>query len=232
MNKITDLENWDLSAVPLSEQVATVAVFVAYPEISETLLALAPKERREFITHKMREEIDSVLAANILSSWKLLKTGKQRHRYHGIRGEIKVAAIQELASLVAVQSVQVEATNGRRKRVVAPRKKQGFYCVKMTVAIQIEGQEKGRQRYEERYVLFKGYSETEALQKAEAAASDYVLPYLNYAGLLVRWKVESLDEVYEVVLAADAKDLEGAEVFSVLKTRRLGVGRMWQGEEE
>lgn len=221
MTKISGLENWDLSAVPLAEQVASVSVFVAYPKVSEELLTLTPKERREFIAYTMRAEIDAVLATNKLSNWKLLKTGRQRNRYHGISGEIKVADMQEVEALAAVQSIQVEETNGKKKRIAKPRKKLGFYCVKMTAAIQIEGHDEGKQSYEERYVLFKGHSETEALCKAEVAALEYEHSYLDSDGLLVRWKVESLNNVYEVVLAADANSLEGAEVFSVLKTRRL-----------
>ncbi|AMR27316.1 hypothetical protein A0257_09555 [Hymenobacter psoromatis] len=220
MTKISGLENWDLSAVPLTEQVASVSVFVAYPKVSEELLALTPKGRKGLITYTMRTEIDAVLAINKLSDWQLLKTGGQRGRYHGIRGQIKVADMQEVAALATVQSIQVEETNGRKKRIAKPRKKLNFYCVKMTVAIQIEGYDKGKQRYEERYVLFKGHSETEALRKAEVAALEYQHSYLNSDGLLVRWKMESLDNAYEVVLAAGADNLEGAEVFSALKTRR------------
>jgi hypothetical protein len=102
----------------------------------------------------------------------------------------------------------------------------------MTVAIQIEGQTKGTQHYEERYVLFKSYSEAEAIKKAEADALAYQQPYLNADGLLVRWKVESIDDVYEVVTKPHAKGLEGAEVFSVLKARKLNPGRAWVENEK
>ncbi len=119
-----------------------------------------------------------------------------------------------------------------KKRLSTPRRRPSFFCVKMTVAIQIEGRKKGMQRYEERYVLYKGYSEAEAIQKAELAAPAHQKPYLNSDGLLVRWKVESIDSAYEVVTEANAKDFEGAEVFSVLKTRKLTPDRVWPENEK
>jgi len=113
-----------------------------------------------------------------------------------------------------------------------PKRKLSFYCVKMTVAIQIEGRTKGMQSYEERYVLYKGYSETEAITKAKIDALAYQKPYLNSDGLLVRWKVESIDSAYEVVTEPNNKGLEGAEVFSVLKTRKLNPDRVWTENEK
>jgi hypothetical protein len=232
MNKIQDLEKWDLSKVAADKQVAKVSVFVSYPKISPQLLALEPVERQQLITQKMREAVNLVLAANKLVNWDMLSAGDPSERCRGVYGDIKVTDIQELALLSAVESVRIEATNGRKKRLVTPRKRQRFYCVKMTVAIQIEGREKGMQSYEERYVLFKGYSESEAIQKAEMAALAYQKPYLNPDGLLVRWHVESIDNAYEVVTEANSKDFEGAEVFSVLKTRKLNPDRVWRENDK
>ena len=90
------------------------------------------------------------------------------------------------------------------------RKKLSYFCVKMTVAIQIEGRERGTQFFEERYVLHRACSEAEAIAKAEAAAPAYGEPYLNLDKILVRWKIESIDDVYEVVLD-NPKNLDGAK---------------------
>lgn len=231
MNKVQCLEQWDLSKIAADEQVAKISVFVSYPKVSPQLMALAPAERQQFITQNMCESIDSVLETNKLSNWKLLKVGGPGSRCYGVSGEIKVTDIAELTRLTVVESVRVEATNGRKKRLVTPRKRRRFYCVKMTVAIQIEGREKGMQSYEERYVLYKGYSESEVIRKAEIAALVYQKPYLNPDGLLVRWQVESIDNAYEVVTETNSKGFEGAEVFSILKTRKLSPNRVW-GEND
>ena len=232
MNKIQGLEQWDLSKIAADEQVATVSIFVSYPKVSPQLLALAPTERQQFITQNMRESINLVLEANKLSNWKLLKTGGRGSRCHGISGEVRIANISELAQLGVVESVRIEATNGKKKRLGTPRRRPSFFCVKMTVAIQIEGQTKGTQHYEERYILFKSHSEAEAIKKAETDALAYQKPYLNADGLLVLWKVESIDDVYEVVTKPHAKGLEGAEVFSVLKARKLNPDRAWVENEK
>jgi hypothetical protein len=232
MNKIQGIEQWDLSEIAADEQIATVSVFVSYPKVSLQLIALAPVEREQFITQKMCESVDLVLETNKLANWKLLKADGLGSRCHGVSGEIRVTDIPELTRLTVVESVRIEATNGRKKRLVTPRKRQRFYCVKMTVAIQIEGREKGMQSYEERYVLFKGYSESEAIRKAEIAALAYQEPYLNPDGLLVRWHVESIDNAYEVVTEANSNDFEGAEVFSVLKTRKLNPDRVWSENDK
>ena len=232
MNKMQGLEEWDFSNVAADAQVAQVSVFAAYPKLSPPLLALAPPERRQFITQKVQEAIEAVLETKKLSHWKLLRSGGPGSRCYGVHGEIKVVDISALASLSGVEYVRVEATNGRNKRLSRPRRKPSFFCVKMTVAVQIEGRKKGMQDYEERYVLYKGYSEAEAIQKAELAAPAYQKPYLNSDGLLVRWKVESIDSAYEVVTEANTKDFEGAEVFSVLKTRKLNANRVWSENEK
>jgi hypothetical protein len=232
MNKIQGLEEWDFTNVAADAQVVQVSVFAAYPKLLPPLLALAPLERRQYVTQKMQEGIEVVLETNKLSHWKLLRSGGPDSRCYGVHGEVKVVDVPALASLSEVEYVRVEATNGRKKRLSKPRRRPSFFCVKMTVAIQIEGRKKGMQRYEERYVLYKGYSEAEAIQKAELAALAYQKAYLNSDGLLVRWKVESIDSAYEVVTEANTKDFEGAEVFSVLKTRKLTPNRVWSENEK
>lgn len=138
-----------------------------------------------------------------------------------------MADIPALAQLSVVESVRIEATNGKKKRLGKLKRKPSFFCVKMTVAIQIEGRKKGMQSYEERYVLRKGHSEDEVIKKAQIDVLAYQEAYLNSDGLLVRWQVESIDSAYEVVTEPNAKGLEGAEVFSVLKTRKLNPARAW-----
>lgn len=69
-------------------------------------------------------------------------------------------------------------------------------------------------------------SEQEAVARAEAAAPEYGKPYRNPYGSLIRWKIERIEDVYEVLLEKP-RSLDGAEVFSVLKTRKLTPERAW-----
>ncbi len=228
MSRVEGLENWDLAGVPEQLQVAEVTVFVAYPSLTNELLAQKPAERLKAIAQQMQAGLEAVLATGKLSKGKLLKDSDRRGgRFNRVRGEVKVADIPAIAQLDFVASIRVENTNGERiKRRVTNKRKKRYYCVKMTVAIQIEGRQQGLQTWEERCVLYRASSETEAAAKANEAASDYEKPYLNSEGLLVRWKVESVDDVYEVV-QDNNKDLDGAEVFSKLHGRRLTAERTW-----
>jgi hypothetical protein len=226
MSRVEGLENWELTGVPKQLQVAEVTVFVVYPSITDELLSKKPAERLEAIAQQMRAGLNAVVETGKLSKWKLLKDSNRRGgRFNRVQSEVRVADISAIAQLAVVASIQVEKTNGKRiKRRTTVRAKKQYYCVKMTVAIQTEGRVKGMQGVEERYVLFKAYTENEAIAEAKKAALSYEKPYLNSSGELVRWQVESFDDVYEVV-PNNQQNLDGAEVFSILKNRKLTLDR-------
>lgn len=227
MHKVTGLDEWDVSEVAEEAQVAEVSVFATYPGLSDGLLRQAPAERLKTIAQQIRAELDTVLATGKLANWKLLKNTGRNGRYYAVRGNIKVLDIPALADLEVVASIRVETINGKKRRKrKAAKKKLSYYCIKMTVAIQIEGHTTGMQTVEERYVLYRAYSEADAIAKAKEAAPAYGKPYLNSTGELVRWMVESIDSVYEMV-PDKQQTLDGAEVFSTLKTRKFMPERAW-----
>ncbi len=101
----------------------------------------------------------------------------------------------------------------------------------MTVAIEIEGLEKGMQTFEERFVIVKAKSQDDAYQKMENQKKSYVKPYLNSDGRQVRWRIESFDDCYEtgVDKLSEFNNPEGVEVYSKLKSRKLTPERIWDG---
>ena len=235
MQKISGLQKWDLSELASAQQKARIEVLVPYPEITAELVRLTPQERKAWITQQMQRDLYAVLASQLLVNWKLLGSSGQRGRCHGIQGEIVVANLPVLAALASVASIQVKSTNGRLLKPVRPRRRKSYFCIKMTVAVQIEKVERGLQTYEERYVLFRSYTEAEARRKAEGSALGYDEPYLNSDGLLVRWKVESLDDVYEVMNNGGERSRpgwDGTEVFSILKSRKITAERAWINASE
>ena len=169
MSKVEGLKNWDLTGVPEQQQVAEVLIIAAYPGITDELLDKKPAERLQAIAQQMQAGLNTVLQTGKLSNWQLLKNSNRRgSRFDKVRGEMKVADILAIAQLEVVAGIQVEHTNGERIKEKAPRKpKRRYYCVKTTVAIQVEGQAKGMQGVEERYILFKAYTENEAVAKAK-----------------------------------------------------------------
>ncbi|RSK48364.1 DUF4288 domain-containing protein [Hymenobacter rigui] len=114
------------------------------------------------------------------------------------------------------------------------KKQQQFYGVQTTVAVQIEGETQGLQLCEQRWLLIKAASCEEACEKVRNASRAYAELYLNSDGKLVRWQLESVDDCYETGLMklSELDNPDGAEVFSILKRRRLTPDRTWDGKSE
>jgi hypothetical protein len=100
----------------------------------------------------------------------------------------------------------------------------------MIVQIQIEGQTTGMQLYEERFVLTKADTCTHAEKKVVKEMKDYETPYLNSSGEIVRWKLESIEDIYEVDLDRKNDFTESVEVFSKFKRRKFDKKNIWDGQ--
>jgi hypothetical protein len=135
----------------------------------------------------------------------------------------------ESLDLDCIGYVSIKKIDKAKEKKAKPT--QNFYCVKMTVAIEIEGKNKGLQTIEERFVLIKAKSFDDAYDKLEAKKGNYGEPYLNSSGELVRWKIERFDDCYitDIHNFKDLNDPDGVEVYSKLKTRRLTKERTWDG---
>jgi len=98
MGRVEGLENWDLAGVPEQLQVAEVTIFVAYPGLTDELLAQKPAERLKAIAQQMRAGLEAVAATGKLSKWKLLKDANRRGgRFDRVRGEVRVGDIPSIA---------------------------------------------------------------------------------------------------------------------------------------
>ena len=234
MSKVRGLEDWDLKEIPVSEQLADVRVLIKYPAVSEELVRLLPKERLRRVNEIHAERATAITGGGLLAESQLFKRGR---RVVGVSGSVRLVDLDSLAELEIVECIEILKTNGRPRKKRTPRKRLGLFCVKSTVAIQVEGQTTVRQTYEQRYVLHLAYDEKDALRKNAMAAEHYAKPYLNSSGGLVRWELESTDDVYEVNSTNGWRDLrgpEGLEVFSILQRRKLTPDRIlgWQHYEK
>lgn len=229
MKKIYDLEEWHLNQkVPDEKRTASVRVHLKYIDLKK-VTDLTPKERVKGIDNHFKESFSKLLNTGLFEKYKLI--GNKR-RPTGVETTILIKDIERLAKNSFVESIFINSVKGGRK--VERTEPARFFCIKMTVAIQIESIKKGIQTYEERYVLIKAKSSDEAYRKIERHKKKYEEPYLNPQGQLVRWKVESLDDCYvtDIVTCDDFNDPEGAEVFSILKRRKLTKDRYWDGKTE
>ncbi|UOQ55207.1 DUF4288 domain-containing protein [Hymenobacter cellulosivorans] len=228
LSKILNENEWPLAAA-LASAVATVTIHFPWPA-NDQLLDLAPEKRKAAIGDLMRAHIDEVVNSGLLQSYTVEMVERRRPR--SVRAEVTLDNLPALCQLPDMDRVVITKVNGLKKKRLRPAKKLKFHCVKMTVAIQIEGAKTGLQKYEERYVLLKATSCDDAYSRVEATRADYAEPYLNSDGYFVRWQIESLDDCYEtgIETATEFNSPSGVEVFSILKNRRLTPERAWGGK--
>jgi hypothetical protein len=127
-----------------------------------------------------------------------------------------------------VSEVTIEAIEGLTCQEIASEP--SFWCIQARFAVQIENKTTGMQMYEDRLLVIRALTEEEAKQKLLPSFEAYAEPYLNSAGLLVRWQFERFTDSY----CFDIQDVDaflsehGVEVFSTLNNRRLRAGMDWQ----
>lgn len=118
----------------------------------------------------------------------------------------------------------VDRIAGLRK--VRERLKLNWYSVRARIAIQVEGQTKGLQGIEDRIVMVRARSLSDASKRLENEWQAYAEPYLNSYGELVRWQLEEILDIYAITSDIDPK---GTEVWSSLRNRRMKKEFEWHG---
>jgi hypothetical protein len=196
-------------------------IHLKYPELEE-MLKLSPKQRIEYIENEYKRKFNLLIGTGLIGEFEIIGSEK---RVTGVTAKISKDILFEIEKFPYVDLVSVEKKD-------SVKRKPSFYCVKMTVAIEIENAERGFQSYEQRFVLIKAESVEKAYEKIEQIKDDYSKPYLNSDGYLVRWRIESLDDCYETGISSlkEFDNPEGVEVFSTLKRRKLTKDRIWDGK--
>lgn len=227
MDKIIGLEDWvmDHDTSDMERQVK-VSINLQYPDI-DAFKVLKPSDRKKHIDQYFRDTFQKLIGIETVKDYSLLGTPK---RPRGIIINLPLNALNKFAQLEWVQHIFIEKISAAKKKRYRPTPQ--FFCVKMTVAIEIEGRKKGMQTVEDRFVLVRANSQEDACQKIEHQKDEYAKPYLNSDGLLVRWYIESLDDCYEtgVNTLSDFNKPEGVEVYSKFRSRKLNPERVWDGK--
>lgn len=145
---------------------------------------------------------------------------------YAIAGTLPASSIPRLLRIAAIERVWIDKIPGRRKRKPKPRLR--WFTVHARVAIQIEGQTRGSQTYEDRFVAVKATSVKDAERRLRPEFRAYAAPYLNSDGEMVRWALEEIVDVYDT----GETELDGVcvEVYSILKRRRMRPERVWKGQ--
>ena len=123
---------------------------------------------------------------------------------------------------MAIDPFDTQVSGIQKRR---PRRREEWYSVLVSFAIQVEGQKKGLQAVEDRVILVRASSETDARRNVRPYLTREEEPYLDELGRLTRWKL--LDIVAITNTHYDKLDQDGADVFSSFRQRRMRPEFEW-----
>ncbi|HEY9195103.1 MAG TPA: DUF4288 domain-containing protein [Mucilaginibacter sp.] len=231
MKKIYHLDNWDLTEKSSNnKRMADVKIKLIYPYPDQkVLIALKPKERIKKIDQGFRDSLKRLLNLNMISEHEIIGTPK---RPLGIHAKVELNNLEKLSDLEFIDSIWIESVDNAVKIIKENPSTEKYFCVKMTIIIEVESHKPKKHSTENRFVLIKALSFQDAYDKVEKQHSAYGQPYLNPAGLFVRWRIDSYDDCFEteIVRADDIDNPEGVEVFSELKSKKYKALPVWNGE--
>ncbi|WP_311952074.1 DUF4288 domain-containing protein [Mucilaginibacter terrae] len=222
-----DLTDWKLdSKYNDDKRLVTVTIHLKYPEI-DSFLGLKPIKRIKQLNKDQINKLNALLMFNVLTDYEVIGTPK---RPRGIKATLALNSLKKIEGDNLYSGVTVHNVTHAKKRPVKSEPGTKFYCVKMTVLIEIEKLKSKKQDIEERFVLIKATSADDAYEKLELQKDSYVNHYLNPYGRLVRWRIDSFDDCYETDIFSpkDIVSAEGVEVFSKLKSKKRKS--VWDGK--
>ena len=227
IKKILNLNDWSLNVeFPADLRFVDVVIRLQYVDIN-SISQFEPKERKKRIAEDQKEKFNKLIQTNLFDNYEIIGTSKNPR---GIKTRIAFSILNDIETLDFVASIFINKIDGARKR--RQKKELAFYCVKMTVVIEIEGFEDGLQQIEDRFVIIRAKSQEDAYLKLEKTKDDHVQPYLNSDGRFVRWRIESFDDSYETEIKSvgDLNNPDGIEVYSKFRSRRLTKEKAWDGK--
>lgn len=226
--KIYNLEDFGLDVdrlTALGKRKVKLRAHIRYPR-QRPLFPLSPDERKRKIDQTLKAKFELVKKCWPTNEFSVIGT---KIRPSGIEGEVEAQAVFQLLKIKELADISIEAIQGRKRRITLNNRLQWF-AVKEIFAIQVEGQRKGQQTYEERIVILKAKSFEDAERRALKEFKAYGEPYLNVYGEMVRWQFEKILDVFSI--AEDEFDPKGAEVYSLLKVRRMKPEYEWHPTAE
>jgi len=216
--EITGLDAYGLSPSALARlgsRSVQVLTHLATYDLTPAVVRQRPADRRAFLGRRVNRWLQTARERwpsgtfRITSDTALPST---------LTATVHARDVKAILGLPGVASIHVSRIRGLRRRPER-RDPDSWYCVRATVAIQVEAQERGFQTIEDRFVLVKAESDRHAVRRLRREWREYAAPYMNPDDYLVRWQLERVTEVYE--LFEHELDPNGVEVFSRLGSRRM-----------
>lgn len=227
MEKIQWLDKWTFTeTLPDHDRKVYATIHTVYPGYKK-LIRLTPVERKRKVAEELLISFKKLINTPGIGRYKVIGTSLKPR---GIKATVTLTTLKKIAREPFVEHIFVYKVQGAKK--LREPAKRLYFCIKTIFNIQIEGQVRGNQEYEERYMLIRASSIAAAQQKLKKSFREYEEPYLNYAGSLVRWKFEKFEDWFEpdIYAPGDIDRPEGIEIFSLLKTRRLKKENVWAGK--
>jgi hypothetical protein len=135
--------------------------------------------------------------------------------------------VHRLARARGIAYLNIQRVKGLKERKASwERRHLSWFCVRGTVAIQIEGRARGLVTVEDRFVLVKAYDEKDATRRLEKNWRQYAEPAMNSSGELFRWQLLKVSDVYD--LGEEDIDPKGTEVYSRLEFKRMKPEYAWR----
>ena len=226
-NTIYGLHLYGLTPSTLARLGATpvrIEVMLDTYRITPALRRLRPEQRGEFLkarAAKMRRAVER--------KWPFGKVAFDNRDAVLSRMTTTVRAkdVATIAALPGRSFVTVERIQGRRRKPYR-RGALEYYCVRAKVAIQIEGQTRGTQEWEDRFVLVRATGHKDAIRRLRKEWVRYAEPGINRDNQLFRYQLEKVVDVYYT--CEQTIDPNGSEVFSVFHERRMKPEYVWRGD--
>jgi len=220
------LKDYGLTPAGLDRLGARKVVFSAYLRglSCPPLLKYPPHERRRRL-HEHRRRLHATIDGQYRRLARRFSSAGFRMPRSGwaINGTLPANEMKPLAARSEVQSIFINRIAGLRRKRQTPCER--WFCVWGKVAVQVEGQTRGRVTIEDRFVLVKARGTKGAQRRLSREWRDYATPYLNSDGHAVRWKLVGIEDVYE--LNDDNIDPHGTEVYSRLRHERMKREYRW-----
>ncbi|RLD53547.1 MAG: hypothetical protein DRJ05_16275 [Bacteroidetes bacterium] len=221
--EIIELESFGIKYAELSEKYSKfyfdIRISTEYYQDIDELKKLSHKERRLLIRQKSRDSLKRIIRLYPNNYYELIGT---RIIPRGIIGSVTGKQLLELEKSEPESYVTI-CKAGNIKQIKKEKVKQ-YYSVQGLFAVKVEGFDYSNSiRFiEERIILLKAIDLKEALKKAEIEFIRYgELEYLNSDFRLTKWEFIEVLDSYET--GETELDLEGTEVFSICKNRKLKI---------
>jgi Domain of unknown function (DUF4288) len=195
---------------------------VHYPVLN-TLVEFPPSVRLQKCNSFLRDQL--IRISHNWPSGSITFQEKGQGSLSSFKGSVMASDFPRIHRRTEIKSLWIDRIQGRSKSRLLHSHRLAYFSVHGRVAVQIEGRTKGLQTIEDRIVLVRAYSEDDAIERLEREWEEYSQPYLNQFGELVRWKLEEVEDVYEV--PSEEIDPKGTEVYISLRSRRMKPEYEW-----